>query len=255
MIRYRIAMLAYAASPEIRLMTQAAIERVLSSTGDDARVTVGINGGASFPVKADPRLAIAYWEERKGLGEAYNSLVLHQEEPFVVFLHNDCFVPTDKSWLEKLAAAAAVFGFGFPMVRDNPEEFLLRGLTPAYEGCPPSCCYVVRRDVFGRLGGFDAAYKGCHFEDLDLFMRACELGCTMARVREVEVFHHRGMTRSATVDDSNAAFQRNKETYQGRWGRLPTVQDVGLRELLGEEHGRPSIGENQATGPDGSPAK
>ena len=242
MIRYRVIMLAYMASPEIRLMTQAAIERVLQSTGKDAVLTVGINGGASFPVKADKRLSMVYWEERKSLGEAYNALTLHQTEPFIVFLHNDCYVPDDAIWLEKLAAVASSYGFAFPAVRENREEVALRGVQPAYGLCPPSCCYVVRRDVFGSLGGFDSAYQGCHFEDLDLFMRGLQLGCTMARVKDVEVFHHRGMTRSAQVDEANEAFKRNAAVYQARWGKdgpakMPATVDVGLPELLGGEHG------------------
>ena len=256
MIRYRIIMLAYIASPEIRLMTRAAIERVLQSTGEDAGLTVGINGGESFPVPANQRLTMAYWAERKGLGHAYNDLALICPEPFLVFLHNDCFVPDDVIWLEKLAAVAAAYGFAFPAVKEDREESLLRGITPTYDKCPPSCCYVVRRDVFGRLGGFDRIFEGCHFEDLDLFMRGQQLGCTMARVKDVEVFHRRGMTRGAMSEEANAAFRRNAQTYQARWGgidrlKVPGTVDVGLPELLGGEHGGLGNGADSAPGSNG----
>jgi len=256
-IRYDIYMLAYIASDEIRLMTRAAVEQVLHTVGSDARVVLAFNGGEAFPLPAHERFEVVHWPEREDLGKAYNRIALAGRAPFVVFVHNDCFVPDDQPWLEKMAATAAAFGLAFPMVQENQEEQLMRGVTPAYDGCPPSCCYVVRRDVFGRLGGFDPIYQGCHFEDLDLFMRASQLGCTMARVKDVTVFHRRALTRATLVDESNVAFKRNAMIYQARWGgidklRVPGVRDVGLVDLLGGEVDANGLGtgETAASGRD-----
>jgi len=256
-IRYDIFMLAYIANPEIRLMTRAALDRVLDTVGHDARVVLGFNGGEAFPMPAHDQLHVLHWPERLDLGKAYNRLAFASSAPFIVFVHNDCFVPDDQPWLERMAAAAAAFGLAFPHVEENVEEQAMRGVTPAYSGCPPSCCYVVRRDVFGRLGGFDDVYQGCHFEDLDLFMRASQLGCTMARVKDVSVFHRRALTRAALTDECNEAFRRNHLVYQARWGgpeklRVPGLRDVGITELLGGDINASGSGcrETSTSGPD-----
>ena len=242
-------MLAYINNPVMRLMTQGAVEAVLKATGDDAAVTVAFNGGDWTPMAAHDRLTVVAWTTRLGLGQAYNEVANATHEPFLVFMHNDCFPPEDGGeWLERLAAAAACFGFAFPEVEEDGVDAAARGIQPTYKGCPPSCCYVVRRDVWGRLGGFDQIYEGCHFEDLDLFMRGIQSRCTMAQVDDVKVFHRRGMTRSVTVDESNAAFKRNADIYQRRWGgidkaRFPGVAKVTRQELLGgETDGRSSDG-------------
>lgn len=255
MKRYRILMLAYAPTKEIRLWTQAALDAALESTSGSTSVTLGINGGASFPVRAHERLSVTYWDERLGLGDAYNRLAGATTEPFLVFLHNDCIVPTDNpAWLEILAATAAQYGFAFPMVEEDRNEAIIRGIRPTYDQCPPSCCYVVRRDVWGRLGGFDEAFQGCHFEDLDLFMRGHAIGCTMAQVEEVTVFHRRGTTRAETVDESNLAFRRNQIVYQARWGgpealRVPgVVRTRRSQRIGGEANGGPSNGSAEGTG-------
>jgi GT2 family glycosyltransferase len=226
----RVYMLVYNAAPEVAAMTQAAVDKVLESTGDDVRLVVAYNGGAIFPVRADERIDTVAWADRTGLGEAYNALVNAHDDPYICLMHNDCFVP-DGGWLYRLIATAESTGFAFPKVRSDDEDLRLRGMTKASDVLPPSCCYVIERKAWEKVGGFDTAFEGCHFEDMDLFLRAKKLGYEMARVSSVEVFHRRGATRVLTADESNAAFRKNGQIYASKWGHdglaeMPTLVEA-----------------------------
>ena len=52
-------------------------------------------------------------------------------------------------------------------------------------------CFVVRRDAFEAIGGFDPAYP-LHFEDLDLFARLQNKGHHLLFDGRVEVTHLHG---------------------------------------------------------------
>jgi GT2 family glycosyltransferase len=204
-------MLAYKAEPEVVDMTRQAVTRALGTT-HEARLTLAINGGDTFTVAAHERLDTTYWAVRLGLGQAYNQVVAATTESVICFLHNDCLVPLEP-WLGKLTATAEKYGFAFPDVEDDT----VPGVAPRIEGFPPSCCYAVSREAWNDLGGFDSIYEGCHFEDTDLFMRGIQKGYRMALVPDVKVHHKRGFTRSLTAEESNEAFQRNKQIYINRW--------------------------------------
>ena len=224
----RIFMLVYMVDPSIEDMTKASVWRVLQNT--NAAVTVAFNGGQTFAFDADDRLTVIAWEERLGLGEAYNRIINATDEPFICIMHNDCFISTGT--LEPLIEQAEKTGFAFPRVRQDAEESIARGVQPTSSGIPPSCCYVVTREAWKALGGFDEEFRGCHFEDMDLFLRARMHGYGTPQVEDVEVFHRRGVTRSLTVDESNAAFLANRARYMSKWGSgniapIPDVQTEG----------------------------
>lgn len=211
----RIVMLAYAAEPELAEMTRQSLTRALDSTSE-ALATLFINGGSTFSVPFHERLVATYYPDRLSLGDAYNRVIAATNESAICLLHNDCIVPA-KDWLGRLVAVAEKHGFAFPTVESDEAESVARGVTPAIPEMPPSCCYVISREAWNKLGGFDSRYEGCHFEDADLFMRAKMAGYRLMLVPEVKVYHRRGVTRSLTADESNAAFQRNKEIYTQRW--------------------------------------
>lgn len=211
----RMFMLVYVAEPSIEDMTRASVYRALHNTS--ALLTVAFNGGPTFPLEADERLTVTCWEERLGLGAAYNQLVNAASEPFICLLHNDCFI-TDGT-LDALVARAQLDGLAFPRVRHDVEDCRARGIRETSALLPPSCCYVVTREAWKAIGGFDESFTGCHFEDMDLFMRAYAHGYKTPVVDEYEVFHRRGVTRGMTGTESNEAFVRNREKYVAKWGK------------------------------------
>jgi hypothetical protein len=230
-VKARIFMLVYNAAPSIAPMTQEAVTRALDSTPEDVGLTVAFNGGKPFPIEDHPRLKTLCWGTRLGIAPAYNAAINATDEPFIGFLHNDCFVPRH-GWIERLIEVAAEKGMAFPAVEHDQEELRARGMPTVPDAMPPSCCYVMTREAWNKVGGFDEKYQLCHFEDLDMFMRVREAGYTLARVGDVSVFHKRGVTRAMTVDESNTAFALNRALYASKWGiggglaSGPTTVDV-----------------------------
>jgi len=55
-----------------------------------------------------------------------------------------------------------------------------------------AACWLVEREEHERLGGFDAAFYPAFYEDVDLALRAVELGGRVEVVHEVAVEHQRG---------------------------------------------------------------
>ena len=52
---------------------------------------------------------------------------------------------------------------------------------------------LLPRDLFVRIGGFDAGYR-LHAEDLDLCRRVRQAGATVAIANDIEVLHVRGVS-------------------------------------------------------------
>lgn len=229
----RVFMLVANVHPSIPPITQEAASLVLGTLPDDAQLTVAFNGGDTFALRADDKLDVGILPPTKGLADAYNLLVNAHSEPFIALVHNDCFVP--EHWLETLCVAAAENGFAFPSVVTDGVEEAGRGLMPVAAGIPPSCCYVVTREAWSRLGGFDEQFEGCHFEDMDLFMRAERAGYRLRQVPEVMVFHRRGTTRVLVSNQANEAFLRNQRIYTDKWGSGGTAPIPML--LTGEANG------------------
>lgn len=78
-------------------------------------------------------------------------------------------------------------------VRDLPEGIV----DVAYSS---AACWMMRRDVHDRCGGFDPAYHPAYFEDVDLAFRVRRLGLRSVVVADSLVTHHHGSsTRSRAV--------------------------------------------------------
>jgi GT2 family glycosyltransferase len=220
-MRSRTFMLVYFADPCIREMTLEAVGRFLATTTERDALTVAFNGEEVFPLPRHERVTVVPLGERLGIAVSYNRIVNATNEPYIGFLHNDCLVPKG-AWMDAMIATATRYGFAFPKVRVDELDAQVRAVQPVPDALPPSCCYVMARDAWQALKGFDEFYDGVHFEDTDLFMRGIRAGYTMARA-PVEVFHRRGVTRSLMAEESNHAFFLNRARYAERWRQGDTA--------------------------------
>jgi cellulose synthase/poly-beta-1,6-N-acetylglucosamine synthase-like glycosyltransferase len=126
----------------------------------------------------------------------------------VVFLDDDVTVPP--GWLEGIGAALAehptaglVGGWIRSMEPDNVVSQAFETLVIRHEQRDgrwflASACLVVRREAFGRLGGFDERYPDASGEDWDLCRRAHAAGVGVVASERFGVFH-RNPTRLRQV--------------------------------------------------------
>jgi O-antigen biosynthesis protein len=86
---------------------------------------------------------------------------------------------------------------------------------------------AIRRELFEALGGFDLAYSPSYFEDVDLCLRARELGWKVRYTPAATLVHPVGST------GGSPHFLRSAQTFKARWadtGRIvPDVYSVGVR--------------------------
>jgi len=77
---------------------------------------------------------------------------------------------------------------------------------------------LVRREVFGRLGGFDEAYAPAYCEDSDFCFRLRAQGLQAYYTPFSSVVHHEGVSHGTDTSAGTKAFQvRNQALFAQRW--------------------------------------
>ena len=82
-------------------------------------------------------------------------------------------------------------------------------------------CLFVRATIFEQLGGFDSEHLPVAFNDIDLCLRAMDLGLRNIWLPEARLVHHESATRrpdSMTASDSR--FRREHDYMRKRWGHI-----------------------------------
>lgn len=225
-----VAMLVYAVTHEIVEMTETNLGALLRNTTGDFEVRLLINGGPVVSLPPHPNLVPIYMAERSSIAHAYNLAFSGAKGDTLACVHNDVWVP--EGWNVALEAElAAGAGIAFPTPLEDEQECLLRGIGTTQRGFPTGCCFMLRRALYERLGGFDEVFEDCHFEDTDLWMRAVDAGERLGRA-PVTVAHGRGKTRTARSDRANPAFHRNRMIYVDKHRRedgtvpIPTLEET-----------------------------
>jgi len=84
-----------------------------------------------------------------------------------------------------------------------------------------SACFMFRRDIFEKAGGFDPAFNPVEFEDFDLCYRARSLGYSARYVPSVEMYHLESVTTAGTPSLPNTALViRHGLLFKKRWKHM-----------------------------------
>lgn len=83
-----------------------------------------------------------------------------------------------------------------------------------------AACWLIRRNEFERIGGFDPAFFPAYYEDVDFAFRARKLGGRTSVHGGVRVVHHRG---SGTPDES-PSLTRQHAALMAAWPEIATAQ-------------------------------
>lgn len=98
--------------------------------------------------------------------------------------------------------------------------------TPREVSWITGAAFAVRRDVWQQLGGFDTAYTGGYFEDVDFCMKARQAGYTVWHRPNIRMYHGVGST------GGNPHFVQNAMLFKRRWVDTKIVEpgDSVIRE-------------------------
>ena len=83
--------------------------------------------------------------------------------------------------------------------------------TPEYVSWVTGAFLAIRRDVFQQVGGFDEAYVGGYFEDVDLCLRVRELGLKVWYEPRTSLIHKVG------TSGGSPNFMKNATLFRDRW--------------------------------------
>lgn len=216
-----IAMLIRVEHDIIRRMTREAIRTIRENTEGSAPELILVrNGGKELQISRGeiglPGVTLDY-PDGLPLGQAYNRGFEKAHGDTYCVLHNDVELPP--GWNIPLEKAAAKGHIGFPMIDEEKGFPELRHVNRTMIGQPTASCFMMSKDTWDGLGGYDEEYRGFHWEDMDLFYRAHKSGIRLIRC-DVTIVHHKGATRSFVLGDEKKYFPINMEYHRRKHGKL-----------------------------------
>jgi GT2 family glycosyltransferase len=101
--------------------------------------------------------------------------------------------------------------------RGEPREAPAHGERREVQ-CLISACWLMKREIYDRLGGLDEVFNPAQYEDFDLCYRAREAGYTAVYEPTVEMYHFENVTTSGSVDvNYKYVTIRNGLKFKQRW--------------------------------------
>lgn len=225
-----IVMLVYNCEPVISQMTREAVRSVRDNTVGDYELILFKNGGEvldwTIYEEGIQGLQLATDRgERLGLATAYNRSFARTKGDVFCVLHND--VVLSEGWNTPLMEAAKKGCLAFPMVDESSSNCELRGIPRTKEWQTTGACFMLSRESWNMLGGYDEEYTGFHWEDTDLFYRAMNAGIRLVRC-PVTIIHYRGATRTFTKNEERGHFEKNMSYHKEKHGDLyaPAISET-----------------------------
>jgi len=167
--------------------------------------------------------------------------------PLLLFLNNDIQV-IEPGWLKEMVrfAVRPEFGavgakllyandtvqhvgvvLGIGGVADHVHRFYPRhtdgyfgraAVTMAFSAVT-AACLLTRREIFEKVGGFDAEHLAVAYNDVDLCLRIGELGLRIVHTPFAELYHLESASRGSDQDPARQArFTAEAEWMKKRWG-------------------------------------
>ena len=98
-------------------------------------------------------------------------------------------------------------------------------------------CFVVRREVIEKLGGFDPVYIPVYYDDRDYSLKTLAAGYRCVKAKGAFVDHVRNVTMKKTMEQEkiSALMEKNGKVFYKRWG-YPLRLAFALRDQSGSRN-------------------
>ncbi|MDA8121269.1 MAG: glycosyltransferase family 2 protein [Deltaproteobacteria bacterium] len=164
-----------------------------------------------------------------GVAAAWNQGLSLSKGRWIVVLNNDTVLPA--GWLRRLVGFCARENVqvASPSMREGELNYDLEKYAGEFVramearrrmGVADGACFVVDRQVIGKIGVFDERFHPASYEDSDFFRRAKNAGFRLA-VTGASFIHHFGFAtqKRLPADEEGADHRlRNREYYCDKWG-------------------------------------
>ena len=108
---------------------------------------------------------------------------------------------------------------------DNPSEYQYNYLKEV-DYCS-GACFLVRKDAFERLHGFDEQYAPAYFEDTDLAFTMRSLGYKVVYQPKAEVIHAEGISHGKDIGDGVKNYMEvNRVKFHNKWHKVLKTENV-----------------------------
>jgi GT2 family glycosyltransferase len=167
-------------------------------------------------------------DKNLGCAKAWNQGIRASKGNVIGILNND--IVLTPGWLENLLAfmERTRHGIVSPAAREGALDYDLDGYAREFtDRCSVAtrseiygACFLVKREVFDRIGLFDEAfsYGGC--EDVDFLWRAQQAGVTVGMTGAVLIHHFVMVTQDAIKKHETRAFPKaNLAHFEAKWKR------------------------------------
>lgn len=169
--------------------------------------------------------AISVWKTQRSVALAWNiqlDRIFRDGRPFItasdyaLVVNNDVVLRSD-TYRELLADGGPfVTGVGVGDMKQIEGPFI-KSPSPH----PDFSCFLIRREVWEKVGPFDENFKGAYCEDLDYHVRM-----QMAGIRAVNIampfYHHvSGTLKNASPEEAQRIqdqANKNREYFKQKWG-------------------------------------
>ena len=148
-------------------------------------------------------------------------------------------LPTPGSMIvESLAGLNYRIGRAFCRLWHHRDLALWQSADPMPIDMLCGACLVIRREILGRVGGFDPAYP-LYYEDADWCRRVRRQGYSLAYVPAAEIVHYYNQSAQSVPEESMEWVVRSRRRYlEKEFGRWPAALCERIAAAAGRLAGR-----------------
>jgi len=201
-----------------------------NSTGLDKTVVIdnGSSDGTAEYLAACADIQVISNSVNLGCAAAWNQGVKATHSEWVVILNNDVIVSPD--WLAGMIdfAERNEFDIVSPAFREGEynyeikvysREFVQKMASASRMGVAHGVCFMVRRQIFEKVGYFDENFRIGQFEDTDFFRRAKNNGFRLGTTGASFIHHFGSVTQNSIRRNREASpyEAENRAYYRRKW--------------------------------------
>ncbi len=233
--------------------TKLTVESILKNTPASMFEFVVIDNGSKPDVRAyfdsmRDKVDLNYIRNDENLGpiRAINQGIKAARGDYIVVIHNDVII-LENGWLEKIKDAMAkdpkvgivglagrkeIYKTGCVNEESLRHNLQNEDLNPPMKeeisevAVVDGLCFVMRREMLGKVKSFDETYGYMHCYDLDISLQSIEAGYKNV-VRKIEAMHigNGGITRKTRdykelVKDDYGLLKRNCKIFARKWRHI-----------------------------------